>query len=56
MNTPINDWVKIELPVCDCCTKVAVWKHPEGGLRCDKCQRPTTSQKPRTLIATSLRR
>jgi hypothetical protein len=29
-----------EPPVCDVCGKLAKWRHPEGGQRCDACPRP----------------
>lgn len=34
-------WRRIQFPRCDTCSKPAVWRHPAGGLRCDKCPRPT---------------
>lgn len=41
--TKPTTWVKLKPqppPVCDICDEIAVWKHPQGGLRCAKCPRP----------------
>lgn len=40
VRVPPDPWEKIHLWACDLCTKVAVWRHPKGGLRCRKCPRP----------------
>ena len=32
-------WVRISPPVCDTCDKPAVWRHPWGGLHCEKCHK-----------------
>ena len=34
-------WVRIAIIRCDLCDQAACWKHPDGGLRCDDCSRPT---------------
>jgi len=33
-------WKLLQRPECDLCTRIAIWKHPQGGLRCDVCPRP----------------
>ena len=30
-------WRKIDPARCDLCGKVATWKHPSRGLRCNTC-------------------
>ncbi len=37
----VNDgWEPYQHETCDLCSKPPVWRHPAGGLRCGKCQRP----------------
>lgn len=34
-------WAKLPPPpMCDLCSRRAVWAHPAGGLRCNSCPRP----------------
>ena len=40
-----NGWFLRERARCDLCHRVAVWEHPKGGLRCDKCPRPGEEKK-----------
>jgi hypothetical protein len=42
---PSNEWIAIQPPKCDLCKKVAVWRHPLGGLRCKSCPRPAATKK-----------
>lgn len=41
-NNPSGEWREIvRHPLrCDLCSKVAVYAHPKGGLRCGSCPRP----------------
>lgn len=34
-------WYKLEQRVCDICFRRAVWAHPAGGVRCNRCPRPS---------------
>ena len=37
-------WKLWQRPTCDLCHRKAVWEHPDGGLRCDRCPRPTDEE------------
>jgi hypothetical protein len=39
-----SQWTLINLPRCDACDSIAMWKHPLGGLRCNTCQRPSVKR------------
>jgi hypothetical protein len=33
-------WLRVQPRRCDLCDRVAVWMHPAGGYRCNRCPRP----------------
>jgi hypothetical protein len=37
---PSCGWYLIDFMHCDICDALAVWKHPDGGYRCERCPRP----------------
>lgn len=39
-----NQWYPIEIYRCDLCDQAACWAHPDGGLRCNDCPRPTSDK------------
>lgn len=40
------EWIRlVPSPTCDLCPKLAKWKHPEGGLRCNTCPRPKSTRR-----------
>jgi hypothetical protein len=40
ITTDTSGWVIMQQPVCDLCNRRAIWRHPDGGLRCSTCPRP----------------
>lgn len=36
----VSTWLRVKRLVCDLCPRLAVWRHPLGGLRCAACPRP----------------
>jgi hypothetical protein len=52
-STVTTGWVRFEPITCDLCRKVATWKHPAGGLRCDTCPKPKDQPRVNVREATA---